>query len=67
MRAALHALRTPHFNRPHQPTNNGNQPTLQNVFVVTLQNRIWRSKDGGSSFEDITQRFNSCGFGFAGP
>ncbi|KIY95933.1 hypothetical protein MNEG_12030 [Monoraphidium neglectum] len=31
----------------------------QNVFVVTLQNRIWRSKDGGSSFVDITDRFNS--------
>lgn len=26
---------------------------------MTLQSRIWRSKDGGSSFEDITERFNS--------
>ncbi|GBF87767.1 hypothetical protein Rsub_00478 [Raphidocelis subcapitata] len=31
----------------------------QNVFVVTLQNRIWRSKDGGSNFEDITERFKA--------
>ncbi|KAI8465440.1 MAG: hypothetical protein J3K34DRAFT_525363 [Monoraphidium minutum] len=31
----------------------------QHVFVVTLNNRIWRSKDGGSNFEDITERFNS--------
>lgn len=34
---------------------------LQHVFVITVKNAIWRSKDGGSTFEDITERFNSKG------
>eukprot|EP00879_Flechtneria_rotunda_P009745 GHRR01010194.1.p1 GENE.GHRR01010194.1~~GHRR01010194.1.p1 ORF type:complete len:606 (+),score=150.47 GHRR01010194.1:219-2036(+) len=30
----------------------------QHVFTVTAKSMIWRSKDGGSTFEDITERFN---------
>lgn len=33
---------------------------LQRVFVVTQRNHVLRSKDGGSTFEDITERFNSA-------
>lgn len=32
---------------------------LQHVFVITANSAIWRSKDGGSTFEDITERFKS--------
>lgn len=31
----------------------------QYVFVITMTNRVYRSKDGGSSFEEITERFDS--------
>jgi hypothetical protein len=30
---------------------------MQHVFVVTANSAIWRSKDGGSTFEDVTERF----------
>ena len=32
---------------------------LQHVFVITVKSAIWRSKDGGTTFEDITERFKS--------
>jgi hypothetical protein len=39
----------------HSPTG----VCLQYVFVITMTNRVYRSKDGGSSFEEITERFAS--------
>jgi hypothetical protein len=32
---------------------------LQHVFLITVKASIWRSKDGGSTFEDISERFKS--------
>jgi hypothetical protein len=29
------------------------------VFIITVKAAVWRSKDGGSSFEDISARFKS--------
>lgn len=31
----------------------------QHVFLTTVKAAIWRSKDGGSTFEDISERFKS--------
>jgi hypothetical protein len=31
------------------------------VFLITIKASVWRSKDGGSTFEDISERFKSEG------
>uniref|UniRef100_A0A383W6M8 VPS10 domain-containing protein n=1 Tax=Tetradesmus obliquus TaxID=3088 RepID=A0A383W6M8_TETOB len=31
----------------------------QHVFVITANSAVWRSKDGGSTFEDVTEHFKS--------
>lgn len=32
---------------------------MQHVFLLTVKAAIWRSKDGGSTFDDISERFKS--------